>query len=94
MDLQLKDKVVIVTGGAKGIGAAIVRALAAEGAIPVIVDRDVQAAEHLQSELKVSAACEPIPLDLGIAENCATVGRAISDELWTNRCAREQCRAQ
>ena len=72
MDLQLKDKVVIVTGGAKGIGAAIVRALAAEGAIPVIVDRDVQAAEHLQSELKVSAACKPIPLDLGIAENCAT----------------------
>ena len=29
MDLQLKDKVVIVTGGAKGIGAAIVRELVA-----------------------------------------------------------------
>jgi L-fucose dehydrogenase len=34
MDLQLKDKVVIVTGGAKGIGEAIVRVLAKEGAIP------------------------------------------------------------
>ena len=44
MDLQLKDKVIIVTGGAKGIGAAIVHACAAEGAIPVIVDRDAQAA--------------------------------------------------
>ena len=47
MDLQLKDKVIIVTGGAKGIGAAIVHACAAEGAIPVIVDRDAQAGERL-----------------------------------------------
>jgi NAD(P)-dependent dehydrogenase (short-subunit alcohol dehydrogenase family) len=39
MDLQLKDKVVIVTGGAKGIGGGISRALALEGAIPVIVGR-------------------------------------------------------
>ena len=31
MDLQLENKVVLVTGGAKGIGAAIVRAAAAEG---------------------------------------------------------------
>ena len=35
MDLQLKDKVVIVTGGAKGIGAAAVEIFAREGAIPV-----------------------------------------------------------
>lgn len=39
MDLGLKDKVIVVTGGAKGIGAGIVKALAAEGAIPVIVGR-------------------------------------------------------
>lgn len=37
MDLQLKDKVIIVTGGAKGIGNGIVNLLAAEGALPVIV---------------------------------------------------------
>jgi L-fucose dehydrogenase len=42
MDLQLKDKVIIVTGGAKGIGEGIVRVLAAEGAIPVIVGRSEQ----------------------------------------------------
>jgi L-fucose dehydrogenase len=51
MDLQLKDKVVIVTGGAKGIGAAIVRACAAEGAIPVIVNRPGDAGGKLHTEL-------------------------------------------
>src|SRR6201996_1636796 len=40
MDLQLKDKVIIVTGGAKGIGEGISKVLANEGAIPVIVGRD------------------------------------------------------
>ena len=39
MDLQLQHKVIIVTGGAKGIGEGIVRLLAREGAIPVIVGR-------------------------------------------------------
>ena len=40
MDLQLKEKVIIVTGGAKGIGEGIVRVLIAEGAIPIIVGRN------------------------------------------------------
>jgi len=40
MDLHLKDKVVIVTGGAKGIGEGIVTVLAREGAIPVIIGRN------------------------------------------------------
>jgi L-fucose dehydrogenase len=40
MDLFLQDKIVIVTGGARGIGAGISRTLAAEGAIAVIVGRD------------------------------------------------------
>lgn len=39
MDLGLKDKVIIVSGGAKGIGEGIVNVLVAEGAIPVIVGR-------------------------------------------------------
>ncbi len=39
MNLQLQDKLIIVTGGARGIGEGIVKVLAAEGAIPVIVGR-------------------------------------------------------
>ena len=40
MDLGLKDKIIIVTGGAKGIGAAISAVLAEEGAVPVIIGRN------------------------------------------------------
>lgn len=40
MDLQLKDKVIIVTGGARGIGEGISRLLASEGAVPVIIGRN------------------------------------------------------
>ena len=38
--LNLKDKVVIVTGGSKGIGYAISHVIAAEGGIPFIVSRN------------------------------------------------------
>lgn len=43
MDLQLKDKVVLISGGAKGIGEAITRGCAREGAIPVFIDKDAEA---------------------------------------------------
>jgi len=68
MDLQLEGKVVVVTGGAQGIGEAVVCGLAAEGAVPVIVDRDEPAgrrlldalvAENLRAELVVSDLVEP-----------------------------------
>ena len=40
MDLGLRDKIVLVTGGAKGIGAATVKAFLAEDSKVVLVDRD------------------------------------------------------
>ena len=69
MDLQLKDKVVLVTGGAKGIGAAIVRAAAAEAAIPVIVDRDGSAGKQLHAEFPISHV---IVGDLSSPADCQT----------------------
>ena len=43
MDLGLRDKIVLVTGGAKGIGAATVKAFLVEDCKVVIVDRDTKA---------------------------------------------------
>ena len=70
MDLHLKDRVVIVTGGASGIGAAVTESLAAEGAVPVIVARrapddawiaGVRAVQprtgFVQADLSTDAAC-------------------------------------
>lgn len=70
MDLQLKDKVVLITGGAKGIGAAITRLLSGEGAVPVIVDRDADAGQKLVADLS-GKPCLFIPADLTSVEDCA-----------------------
>jgi L-fucose dehydrogenase len=37
MNLHLDKKIIVVTDGAKGIGEGIVKALAAESAVPIIV---------------------------------------------------------
>jgi len=47
MNLDLDNKVVIVSGGASGIGAAVVSVLASEGAIPFILDSILPPAELL-----------------------------------------------
>jgi NAD(P)-dependent dehydrogenase (short-subunit alcohol dehydrogenase family) len=71
VDLQLREKVILVSGGAKGIGGAIVRALAREGAIPAIVDRDAEAARELESELRgTGVTCCVAVADLTETDAC------------------------
>jgi len=81
MDLQLKDKVILVTGGAKGIGAAIVETCAHEGAIPVIVGHDPEAGATIQSKIRDRGGeCGLITTDLGPPENCEqSVARTLKD---------------
>ncbi len=54
MDLQLKDKVIVVTGGAKGIGEGIVKVLAGEGAIPVIIGRNAADNKKVITDVETS----------------------------------------
>ncbi|RZJ81437.1 MAG: SDR family oxidoreductase [Flavobacterium sp.] len=51
MDLNLKNKVILVTGGAKGIGEAICRVLANEQAFPVIIGRNEEDNKKLLAEI-------------------------------------------
>ncbi|RVU00457.1 SDR family oxidoreductase [Mucilaginibacter limnophilus] len=65
MDLHLKDKVIIVTGGAKGIGAAIVKLLASEGAIPVIVGRnEADNIKHMETVIAEGGQCFQVVAEL------------------------------
>ncbi|HEU0226805.1 MAG TPA: SDR family oxidoreductase [Arachidicoccus soli] len=84
MDLQLKDKVVIVTGGAKGIGGGIAEVLAAEGSIVVIVGRNEKdndkkvgeiAAKGGRASMVVAELSDPDTCKKVIDEVAATYGR-------------------
>ncbi|WP_432710149.1 SDR family oxidoreductase [Pedobacter sp.] len=84
MDLGLKDKVVVVTGGAKGIGEGIVKMLAEEGAIPVIIGRKesdnlkvVHALQQrgLQAGQVEAELSEPLACRNAVATVLATYGR-------------------
>ena len=73
MDLQLTDKVAVVTGASKGIGLAIVKALAGEGARVVAGARGV---DTLNGLARVTA----VALDLATPEGPALLVRRALDE--------------
>ncbi|MDN3202516.1 SDR family oxidoreductase [Algoriphagus sediminis] len=50
MDLGLKDKVIIITGGSQGIGAATTDLVIEEGGIPVVIDPNVREGENLENK--------------------------------------------
>jgi 3-oxoacyl-[acyl-carrier protein] reductase len=69
--MRLKDQVAIVTGGARGIGKAIVTALAAEGAKVAIVYRgSEQAANELVESLR-SGGATAVALQVDVADGGA-----------------------
>lgn len=74
MDLLLKNKVMIVTGGAKGIGEAISKLLGAEGAIPVIVGRNEGDNLKVVDSIKAAGGqAFQVPAELSKPEACKKV---------------------
>jgi NAD(P)-dependent dehydrogenase (short-subunit alcohol dehydrogenase family) len=72
MDLSLKGKAVLVTGGNRGIGLVIAQAFAEEGADVAICGRDEAALEAARASLvKHHVRAEAISADLFTAEGCA-----------------------
>ncbi len=84
MDLQLNNKVILVSGGAKGIGQGIVLALAREGAIPVIVGRNEADNQQTLEEVKaMGARAFAVTAELTNPQACAeAVEKAVQ---WAGR---------
>lgn len=62
--MQLRDKAIVVTGGASGIGRALCRRFAAEGARGVVVaDRNAQGAEQVAEEIGGLAAATDVAVE-------------------------------
>ena len=71
MNLNLKDKVIIVSGGAKGIGRGIVEILAKEGAIPVILGRSLSDSNLVVKQIETSGArAFAVEAELTLPEEC------------------------
>lgn len=80
MDLKLQEKIILVTGGSKGIGLAISHVLAADGAIPFIVSRDEKSILQTKEEIeKKGGKCAFAIAELTDPEQCKkAVEKAIS----------------
>jgi NAD(P)-dependent dehydrogenase (short-subunit alcohol dehydrogenase family) len=71
MDLMLKGRVAMITGPAKGMGAAVTKAFAAEGARLALIGRDVAAIAPVAGEVKrAGGEAMIIPCDLTDAAQC------------------------
>ena len=79
MTMSLQGRKAIVTGGAQGIGAAIVRGLAAAGATVAIVDRQEDKAKALAAQ--VGKGIVTVVADLASADDCRKAVRSASKAL-------------
>jgi L-fucose dehydrogenase len=81
MELGLKDKVIVVTGGGAGIGAGISRACLAEDARVVVLGRPSQNVQDFMAEMKAAGArCELVEGHLEDTARCKTAIAEIEEQ--------------
>lgn len=77
--LSLTGKVALVTGGSKGIGAAIARQFSALGAEVFIAGRTRSPLEAVAKEIQSAGGrCQAVPADVSDADSLAALGKAIA----------------
>lgn len=78
MNLNLHDKVIIVTGGAKGIGEGIAKVLSNEGAVVVIVGRSKDDNEHTVAAIKnTGGKADHVIAELTDPQQCAQAVKTV-----------------
>ncbi len=82
MDLGLKSKVAVITGGSIGIGLAVAKGFAAEGAYVVITARNSERLETARQEILSAGAKRVLAIscDLATAEGVAAVVTSVEQE--------------
>lgn len=79
MDLQLQDKIALVTGSTSGIGKAIAKLLAREGAKVIINGRSEERVEATVQELKAIGSVYGIAADLSTAAGAEQLATTASE---------------
>ncbi|MFC8302708.1 SDR family oxidoreductase [Specibacter sp. NPDC057265] len=85
---SLANKVVIVSGGASGLGAAVVKSVADAGGVPVVLDQNVQAVQDVQAhQVDVSNSAAVAQAVADVAQSCGGID-AVVTAAGIDRCGR------
>ncbi len=78
---RLEGRIALITGASRGIGAAVAKRFAAEGAHPVLVARTVGGLEEVDDAIRAAGGEPPtlVPLDLGEFSRIDDLGRSLHE---------------
>ncbi|WP_289145148.1 SDR family oxidoreductase [uncultured Sphingobium sp.] len=76
---DVRDRVVLVTGGSRGIGELIARAFVERGAEVIISSRSADACHSVAEELRQVGRCRALPADVSTTEGIFELVRALSE---------------